>query len=111
LGACKTKRISVHFYRPKQLLRGDALLFYSQYPLVTDGKEIGGTYLGFGSDLSLNFKPVKALEIIDGFFFTVSNTRMELLNKVPDSAKIPVWSYFMTSFAPRMLSRKWFRAS
>lgn len=93
----------------KLSLRGDAHLFYSQYPLLTEGREIDGTYLGFESDLSLNYKPLKALEIIYGFSFTVADKRMELLNKVPDSAKIPVWSYLMVSFAPRILSRKWLK--
>ncbi|GGH48682.1 hypothetical protein GCM10007423_50070 [Dyadobacter endophyticus] len=91
----------------KLSLRGDSHLFYSQYPLLRDGSEIGGTYLGFESDLSLNYKPVKTLEIIYGFSFAVANQRMELLNKVPDSGKIPVWSYLMVSFTPRLLSLKW----
>lgn len=90
-------------------LRGDTHLFYSQYPLQAEGREINGTYLGFESDMSLNYKPVKALEIIYGFSFTVADKRMELLNKVPDSAKVPVWSYLMVSFAPRIITRKSFR--
>lgn len=99
----------IHQAGKRVSLRGDGHLFYSQYPLLTEGKEIGGTYLGFESDLSLNYKPFKALEIIYGFSFTVADKRMELLNKVPDSAKIPVWSYLMVSFAPRILTRKWFK--
>lgn len=87
--------------------RGDAHLFYSQYPLPAEDKEMGGKYLGFESDLSLNYKPVKALEFIFGFSFTLADKRMELLKKVPDSSKMPVWSYLMISYTPRLLSRKW----
>jgi hypothetical protein len=88
-------------------LRGDAHLFYSQYPLMKEGSEIEGKYLGFESDLSLNYKPVKGIEIIYGFSFTVADERMELLNKVPDAGKIPVWSYLMISFTPKLLNLKW----
>lgn len=91
----------------KLSLRGDAHLFYSQYPLLKEGREIDGTYLGFESDLSLNYKPVKAVEIIYGFSLTVADKRMELLSKVPDSSKIPIWSYLMVSFTPRLFSRQW----
>ncbi|WP_229208658.1 alginate export family protein [Dyadobacter luticola] len=90
-------------------LRGDAHLFYSQYPLISEGEEIAGKYLGFESDLSLNYKPIKGIEIIYGFSFTIADKRMELLNKVPDAGKIPIWSYLMVSYTPRLLSRKWFK--
>nr|WP_295927497.1 alginate export family protein [uncultured Dyadobacter sp.] len=89
----------------KQLaLRADAHLFYSQYPLLREGREIEGKYLGFESDLSLNYKPVKGVEIIYGLSLTVANDRMELFGKVRDAGKIPVWSYLMISFAPRLLN-------
>lgn len=91
----------------KLSLRGDAHLFYSKYPLLEEGREIEGTYLGFESDLSLNYKPVKTLEINYGFSFTLANRRMELLGKVPDAGKVPVWSYLMISYAPRLFSRTW----
>jgi len=93
----------------KLSLRGDAHLFYSQYPLIKEGRETDGKYLGFESDLSLNYKPVKGIEIIYGFSFTIADKRMELLNKIPDAGKIPVWSYLMISCTPRLLSRKWFK--
>lgn len=88
----------------KLSFRGDAHLFYSQYPLIKEGREIDGKYLGFESDLSLNYKPVKSIEIIYGFSFTVADKRMELLNKVPDAGKIPIWSYLMVSYTPRLLA-------
>ncbi|WP_229240336.1 alginate export family protein [Dyadobacter sp. SG02] len=91
----------------KLSLRGDAHLFYSQYPLLTEGMEIDGTYLGFESDLSLNYKPIKGIEIIYGLSFTIADKRMELLGKVPDSGQVPVWSYLMVSYTPRLLARKW----
>ncbi|MCE6989669.1 alginate export family protein [Dyadobacter sp. CY323] len=87
----------------KLSLRADAHLFYSQYPLEEPGKYPKGRYLGFESDISLNFKPIKQVEIIYGFSSTWAAERMELLKKVPDSDKIPVWSYLMISFRPRLL--------
>lgn len=89
-------------------LRSDAHLFYSQYPLINEGREIVGKYLRSERDLSLNYKPIKGIEIIYGFSFTIANKRMELLNKVPDAGKIPVWSHLMISYTPRLLSQKWF---
>lgn len=93
----------------KLSLRGDAHLFYSQYRLIKEGRETDGKYLGFESDLSLNYKPIKGIEIIYGFSFTIADKRMELLNKIPDAGKTPVWSYLMISCTPRLLSRKWFK--
>lgn len=93
----------------KLSLRNDLHLFYSQYPLLNEGREIDGCYLGFENDLSLNYKLAKGLEIIYGFSFTVADKRMELLNKVLHADKIPAWSYLMISFAPRLIARKWLK--
>jgi len=100
----------IHQAGKRLSFRGDAHLFYSQYPLLSEGSEIDGKYLGFESDLSFNYKPVKSLEIIYGFSFTVADKRMVLLNKVPDAGKIPVWSYLMISYVPRLLAQKWVKA-
>lgn len=89
----------------KLSLRADAHLFYSQHSL-TD-QELAGKYLGFENDLSLNFKPVKKVEVIFGFSSAYTAKRMELLKKVPDSGKIPVWSYLMISYSPRLLHLKY----
>jgi hypothetical protein len=91
----------------KLSFRGDAHLFYSQHPLAKEGSVTDGTYLGFESDLSLNYKPVTGLEVIFGYAFTRADQRMELLNKVRDADKIPVWSYLMVSCSPRLLNKKW----
>lgn len=96
----------IHQASKKLSLRCDAHLFYSQYPLLNEGKEIDGKYLGFENDLSLNYKPVKVLEIIYGFSIAVADKRMELLNKVKDSNKLPVWSYLMIAYTPHLLSRE-----
>lgn len=93
----------IHQAGKKLSLRGDAHLFYSQHPLPDNGKTIEGKYLGFETDLSLNYKPARAIEIIYGLSFTLANQRMELLGKVPDSGKVPVWSYLMISYTPRLL--------
>jgi len=86
--------------------RADVHLFYSQHPLGEPDKDLKGRYLGFENDISLNFKPASQLEIIYGFSSTFAAKRMELLKKVSNSAKIPVWSYLMISFRPRLLHLK-----
>ncbi|REA62913.1 hypothetical protein DSL64_08355 [Dyadobacter luteus] len=35
----------------------------------------------------LNYKPVKAINVVYGLSFAATNKRMELLSKVPDSKK------------------------
>ncbi|MCF2501910.1 alginate export family protein [Dyadobacter sp. CY107] len=86
----------------KLALRSDFHLFYAQHQL-SESKELAGTYLGFENDISINYKPVKRLEIIFGVSSTFAGERMELLKKVPDSDKVPVWSYLMVSYTPRLL--------
>ncbi|CAG5074727.1 hypothetical protein DYBT9623_05415 [Dyadobacter sp. CECT 9623] len=90
----------------KLSLRADVHLFYSQFSLARSEDELAGTFLGFESDLSINYKPVKNVEVIYGFSFTLANERMELLKKVPDSGKTPVWSFLMISYAPRIIDLK-----
>lgn len=93
----------IHQAGKKLSFRADAHLFYAQHSLPKLGDQLAGKYLGFESDLSLNYKPVKNLEIIYGFSFTFAEKRMELLKKVPDASKIPVWSYLIISYTPRLL--------
>ncbi len=95
----------IHQVNKKLSLRADAHLFYSQHQL-TAGSISNGKYLGAESDLSLNFKPVNKLEVIFGFSYACVEKNMELLNKVPDSNRIPVWSYLMISYTPRLLHKR-----
>ncbi|MEO6287522.1 MAG: alginate export family protein [Dyadobacter sp.] len=90
----------------KLSLRADAHFFYSQYDLQESGKDLHGKYLGFENDISLNFKPVRRMEIIYGFSYTLATKRMELLKKVPDSKKTPIWSYLMISYTPKLFDNK-----
>ncbi len=90
-------------------LRLDSHLFFSMHPLLIEGVETDGRYLGFESDLSMNYKPVTPIEINYGFCVTLASQRMELLGKVKDTGKIPVWSYVMISYAPRLFTKKWLR--
>jgi hypothetical protein len=62
--------------------------------------------LDLRNDLSIRYKPVKKVEIIYGFSVLFAGENMELLNKVKDSDKIPVWSYFMISYNPTILHHK-----
>lgn len=91
----------------KLSLRADFHLFYSQHQLKESGKDLHGKYLGFENDLSLNYKPVSRMEIIYGFSYTFADKRMEVLKKVPDASKTPVWSYLMISYTPNLFYRKW----
>lgn len=86
-------------------LRADGHLFYSQFSPAKENDRLEGTYLGFESDLSVNYRPVKNLEIVYGFSVTIAHERMELLGKVPNSRKNPVWSYLMVSYTPRLFGR------
>ena len=90
----------------KLSVRADAHLFYSQYQLQESGQNLAGKYLGFENDISLNFKPVNRVEIIYGLSYTFAEKRMEALHKVPDAGKVPVWSYLMISYIPRLLHKE-----
>lgn len=90
----------------KLSLRADAHLFYTQHDLSGSDTKLTDKYLGFENDISLNFKPVKKVEIIFGFSSTFADKRMELLNKIPDSNKVPIWSYLMISYAPDLLRHR-----
>jgi len=94
----------------KLALRADAHFFYSQYPLLFERKEVSGKYLGFESDLSLSYRPLKILEFSYGFSFALADERMELLNKVANAEKVPVWTYLMISYSPRLYGRRWFKS-
>ncbi|MBL7859359.1 MAG: alginate export family protein [Cyclobacteriaceae bacterium] len=90
----------------KYSVRADGNLFYSQHSLTDARNKKAHKYLGFESDLSLNFKPLKSLELNFGFSFLLPEKSMEILNKVSDSDTIPVWSYLMISFNPILLQYK-----
>lgn len=90
----------------KLMFRNDAHLFYSQYPLIDQKNNTSGKYLGFENDLSVRYKPVKKVEIIYGFSILFAEKSMELLNKVKDAGKIPVWSYLMISYNPTIFQHR-----
>ncbi|MFM9950516.1 MAG: alginate export family protein [Saprospiraceae bacterium] len=87
----------------KLSFRADSHLFYTQYPLVNDQNEKAARYLGFENDLSLNYKPVKNVNINFGFSYLIAERSMELLKKIEDANETPVWSYLMVSFNPEIL--------
>lgn len=97
----------IHRLDPNFALRCDTHLFFIQNPLPDQVPSHFGRYLGFEADLSFNYKPAKVVEINYGLSFSFTHQRMELLGKVKDSGKIPVWSYLMVSYAPRLVTRKW----
>lgn len=86
----------------KLSFRADSHLFYTQYPLVNGLNESVNKYLGFENDLSMNYRPVKNVNINFGFSYSIVEKSMELLGKIEDASKIPLWSYLMVSFNPEL---------
>lgn len=86
----------------KLAFRADGHLFYSQHALLDENKKKAKRYLGFENDISMNYKPVRNLDINFGFSYLLAQTSIELLNKVENSETIPVWSYLMVSFNPQI---------
>lgn len=95
-------------YRPAKnfSLRVDSHLFYSQYPLLDSNNDEAGRYLGFENDLSINYKPAKNVDMTLGLSYLFAEKSMELLHKVVDSDRIPIWSYLMISYNPKILHHK-----
>lgn len=90
----------------KLSFRADSHLFYTQYPLRNDNNEKAARYLGFENDLSLNYKPVKNVNINFGFSYLIAEKSMELLKKIEDTNNTPMWSYLMVSFNPEIFHYK-----
>lgn len=93
----------LHQLGSRVLLRNDWHLFYSQYPHTDQNKQSASKYLGFESDLSVRYKPMKQMELIYGFSMLFAERSMELLNKVNDRSRVPVWSYLMISYSPTLV--------
>nr|WP_306465486.1 alginate export family protein [Flavobacterium sp. ASV13] len=80
-------------------LRSDFHLFYTQYPLLNNLGQKMTKFLGYETDLSLKYIPVKDLEINYAFSFYKSTNAMEYLPKIQDENKIAIWSYLMISYS------------
>ena len=82
----------------KLSLRSDFHLFFTQYSLLNESEQKVNKYLGFESDLSLKYIPIKNLEINYGFSFLKSSSSMKYLPKIQDENKLAIWSYLMVSY-------------
>lgn len=82
----------------KLALRSDFHLFFTQYHLQNESGQNVNKYLGFETDLSLKYIPIKNIEVNYGFSFLKSATSMQYLPKVLDENKIAVWSYLSVSY-------------
>jgi hypothetical protein len=89
----------------KLSLRSDFHLFFTQYHLQNQSGQNLNNYLGFETDLSLKYIPVKNIEINYGFSLLKSGASMRYLPKVLDENKLSVWSYFMISYTFNALDR------
>lgn len=87
---------------PVFFLRLDGHLFYLQHALKNSETASRNKYLGYEVDFSLNYKPTPKVEIIYGMSAFQPENTMEGLGKVKDSQKIPLWSYLMISWRPRL---------
>lgn len=96
----------LHRVSEKLLLRNDSHLFYTQHPLIDGNKNLAAKYLGFENDFSIRYTPLKKIEIVFGFSFLLPENSMELLDKVNESNKIPVWSYLMISYNPLLMQAR-----
>jgi hypothetical protein len=81
-------------------VRADFHLFYTQYPIINLYRK--DQYLGFETDLSLNYKPRKDININFGFSWYSSYGNMLALKKIETVNDTPVWSYFMISYSPQL---------
>lgn len=91
---------------PSLLVRADAHLFYSQYAATAINNSYGKKYLGFEADLSLQYKPMKTLEINFGFSFMAPGKAMYHLDKITHANSKPLWSYLSVSYAPNLYRYK-----
>jgi hypothetical protein len=85
-------------------VRADFHLFYTQYPITNLYQR--NRYLGFESDLSLNYKPRKDININFGLSWYSSHRNMLQLRKIESVSATPIWSYFMISYSPQLYHSK-----
>jgi hypothetical protein len=90
----------------KLSLRADGNLFYTQHPLAHANGQAASRYLGFESDLSFRYKPIKQVEVNFGFSFLLPERSMTLLRKVEDQRVVPVWSYLMVAYQVGLWHRR-----
>lgn len=97
----------LHPLNNKISLRLDSHLFYSQYPLMDNNGYFQSTYLGFEADGAFNYKPTSSLEIILGLSVMFPEKGMTVLQKVKSDKDVPIWSYLMVSYQPKLFDRRW----
>mgnify|MGYP000294571793 CR=1 FL=1 len=93
----------------KLSLRSDFHLFYTQYPLLNNLGQKMTKFLGYESDLSLKYLPVKELEINYAFSFYKSTNAMKYLPKIQDENKLAIWSYLMISYSFNAVNLKHYK--
>lgn len=87
----------------KVVLRADGNLFFSQHPVTGDDRKTSGHLLGLENDLSINYRPSPLFDVHFGLSYLICDENMELLGRVDDAGRVPVWSYLMVSFNPVVL--------
>lgn len=90
----------------KLSVRSDFHLFYNQFPLKNSAGQNAKKYLGFESDLSLKYLPIKQLEINYALSCYSSSDTMQYLPKIQNENKLAFWSYLMISYSFNALKTK-----
>lgn len=89
------------YQKKKIFLRFENHLFYSQSRFVSKGIE-QKKYLGFESDLRMNYKPTPVIDIEAGFCWAKITDAMVAVKKSGDTKAFPYWSYVSVKFSPTL---------
>lgn len=99
------------YQKNKLFLRLDNHLFYSQSDYVFKGNVID-RYLGYETDLRVNYKVRSFIEIEGGFAWAFVTNSMAIIRnpKIPDpdaAEKTPLWGYISFKFTPTLAKINW----
>lgn len=87
------------YQKDKWTFRFENHLFYSQNNFVYKGAVID-KYLGFETDLRVNFKANSVTDIEVGFAAADPTKSMAIIKKAGNDALIPYWGYMSVKFTP-----------
>ena len=89
------------YQKGKILLRFENHLYYTQSRFVNKGTEIK-RYLGFESDIRLNYKPTPVIDIESSFCWAKVTESMIAIKKSGDTKAVPYWAYVSLKFTPTL---------
>ena len=89
------------YQKKKIFLRFENHLFYSQSQFVNKGIPIK-KYLGFESDLRMNYKPTPVIDFEAGFCWAKITDAMVSIKKSGDTKAFPYFAYMSVKFTPTL---------